>query len=221
MTEKITLVHPADDEIVDGRDVTLQWTAVDNASAYLVQVAADLDFTEVVHEQTVAGTSVHVADTFGDSGEVLFWRVAAQLAGEDVVSDTFCFVAQSRESIPELAPDVDPANIEAGVEPEDIDVKPILAAVGLMFVFLVIAVNILFNWMNLEVQDISAAAITADVNPVVRDAVTEAEKNLSQYGTAATDGTYRIPIEEAIDIMANDTQQGQGGTYTNELRLNR
>lgn len=222
MTENITLVHPADDAVVDGLDVTLQWTAVDQAEAYLIQVANDLDFTEIVHEQSTTDASpVHLTGRFGDSGEVFFWRVIAQRAGQSVVSDASCFIAESRDSIPELAPEVNPAHIEAGVEPEDVDVRPIFAAVAFMFVFLVIAVNIVFNWMNLEVQEATAAAITEDVNPVVRDAVTEAEKNLTQYGRSAANGSFRIPVDAAIEIIANETQQGQPGNYTNQLRLQR
>lgn len=221
MIEKITLLQPHDEAVVDGRDITFEWEDAGSDSTYVLQVAADLDFADILFEQVYTNSEpVHLIEHFTDAGEVHFWRIIVRRHGSEVISDAASFTARRRDSIPEFIPVVDPASISAGVEPEGVDVKPIINAVGLMAIFLVIAVSILFNWLNLEYQDAVAESITPAVNPVVRDAVVEAEKNITQYGNAGPGtGAFRIPVDKAIDIISNEAYVASDSAFTSELRL--
>jgi VCBS repeat-containing protein len=59
----------------------LSWTAADEATSYLVEIARDADFADVVYSATVTGTGHTVASSL-DPANTYYWRVtAANLCG--------------------------------------------------------------------------------------------------------------------------------------------
>ena len=54
-----------------------QWTPVDGAYAYHIQVATDANFSNLVDNQTVDETSYTAASTY-PAGQKLYWRVQAE-----------------------------------------------------------------------------------------------------------------------------------------------
>ena len=54
-----------------------QWTPVDGAYAYHIQVATDPNFSNLVDNQTVDETSYTAASTY-PAGQKLYWRVQAE-----------------------------------------------------------------------------------------------------------------------------------------------
>lgn len=79
------LVAPADAAVdVDIRP-TLSWNAAADAEDYLVEVATDAGFSNIVYSATVAGTSHVLASDLGALTEY-FWRVTAQNGCGNAVS---------------------------------------------------------------------------------------------------------------------------------------
>ena len=69
----------------------LEWSAVDQASAYRVQLAMDGDFSAPMIDETVTGTSFPISEALDDN-TIYFWRVAALNAcGEGDFSDIAAF----------------------------------------------------------------------------------------------------------------------------------
>jgi hypothetical protein len=75
------LTRPKEESLVDGDDVTLQWEAVEGAEHYLVEVAEDAPFHEVVVQEEVDGTSLSLDALPTDDG-LYYWRVLTRRGGE-------------------------------------------------------------------------------------------------------------------------------------------
>lgn len=219
MSETVNLSKPLNDAIVNGADFTLVWHDAGHAESYLVEIASDLEFTDVILTETVSGAGkLRLKNRLGDSGEVLFWRVTAQKGDHHYSSDIGAFEAWSAVHADDYQEGADPSSVAAGVEPEGITIGPIMQVVGLVVLFLVFAVTILFNWVDIEAENARISAITEDTNPVVREAILEAQKNLQQFGQNP-DGSYRIPIEQAMEVMANTAVSSTGDSYTDVVKL--
>jgi hypothetical protein len=73
------LVSPKEAHVVDGSAVTFDWTPVAGAADYVLQVAADTQFDQVVFEEgTGDATSLTVYDVFPVDGKSYYWRVIAR-----------------------------------------------------------------------------------------------------------------------------------------------
>ena len=121
--------------------------------------------------------------------------------------------------LPTVTPTTPEAHDEVvGVEEEGIDVRPLMTAALILFLAVVTAILVLFQWSNLEFQTAAAAATEQSGYPLLRDTDAEGVRQLTQYGVVGTDA-YRIPIDRAIDLMVNEAYQAQGGAYSSELRL--
>ncbi len=73
------LLAPLNDAPVDGSAVSLDWTEVEGAGEYHLQVASDADFNDLWFDTLVVkSTSVTVYQLFPQNGATLFWRVRAR-----------------------------------------------------------------------------------------------------------------------------------------------
>ncbi len=89
-----TQLAPADQGINLPRQPELEWTAVAQAADYLVEIATDPAFSNIVYDALVTGTSHQVSSPLSSSTEY-FWRVTAgNSCGTGGVSDTFSFTTQ-------------------------------------------------------------------------------------------------------------------------------
>ncbi len=116
---------------------------------------------------------------------------------------------------------VSDAAIAAGVEPEELDARGvggIVLAVAALVVVIVVAV---FQMVNLEVQDVrrEAAAAATDVSGLAQSRLAATQKLTRYEPLAASPGKYRIPIERAMELMANETYRRSSDDYTEQLVL--
>ena len=91
-----TLVAPADGAIDQSQSPTFEWSAADQATSYLLEVADSDDFSNVVYSTAVDGTT-HVSGTPLPPNSVLYWRVTSSNLCGDAVSEVFQF---STEALP-------------------------------------------------------------------------------------------------------------------------
>lgn len=116
---------------------------------------------------------------------------------------------------------VSDAAIAAGVEPEEMDAGGIGGVVLAVTALVVVIVVAVFQMVNLEVQDVrrEVAAAATDVSGLAQLRVAATAK-LSQYEPlTATPGKYRIPIDRAMELMANETYRNPSGRYTGQVVL--
>ncbi len=83
------LMMPHPESVVDGRAVTFEWLPVPGASGYRFQIAYDEQFTEVEIETRVGDTTAFtVYDVLPIEGARMMWRVAADVDGEEIYSES-------------------------------------------------------------------------------------------------------------------------------------
>jgi hypothetical protein len=85
-------VSPANEATVAGTSISFTWTQAARANDYLIEVAIDSGFTELVFGQWVGNALGATVSGFPDNGGVYFWRVAARNAlGSTPFSSTRVF----------------------------------------------------------------------------------------------------------------------------------
>ena len=220
MSDSISLQKPLNDSIVNGSDFTLLWSDSGHASTCIVEIADDLEFSNVIFSETVTNaTKLRVRETFGASGEVCFWRVTSVKDDHRYASNVSAFETWTASHTHDFQAGADPESVTAGVEPEHLDVSGIATVVGSTVVFLVFTVAMVMSWANLEFDRSKMEAAIDNDNPVIQSALIEAEKNILQYGTTATDGIYRIPIDQAINVIVSETNETAPSNTTDLLYL--
>ncbi len=131
----------------------------------------------------------------------------------------------SHASVKFAAPDVVPAGVSAssvaaGIEPESMDVRGVMAIVLAVTAIVVAIVIAVFQMVNLEVQDVrrtvAASAGKTDLAAVELRAI-EKLNNYSLIDQATS--TYRIPIDRAIELIASETYQNAPDNPTEEVTL--
>jgi hypothetical protein len=85
---------PSDGAVEVALRPTFSWTAVAQAASYLLEVATDAGFTNIVYSASETGTSHKPAVPF-TAGTTYYWRVAAQNVCGSATSTTFSFTTQS------------------------------------------------------------------------------------------------------------------------------
>ena len=109
---------------------------------------------------------------------------------------------------------------ELGVEHEGIEAGQILGLTLAIAVVLGLAVLTLFQYVDLTAQATRDAAAGMSGYPERREADLQATRQLTQYGVVDQEqGVYSIPIERAIDIMANEALDAEARDYSSELEL--
>ncbi|GAB5518488.1 MAG: hypothetical protein RhofKO_07390 [Rhodothermales bacterium] len=110
---------------------------------------------------------------------------------------------------------------EMAVEPENMNVTPILSVIGIIVVFIVIAVVITMGLVKVEYQETLLAATMESGYPELQAVRAIAAEALTQYGVVDADANvYRIPIDQAMQLMVNDAAATyETGTFTSEVKL--
>ncbi|MBT8399640.1 MAG: hypothetical protein KJO98_04125 [Rhodothermia bacterium] len=113
------------------------------------------------------------------------------------------------------------ASVEAGVESEDMDAAGIVRVVFGVAALVVVIVIAVFQIVNLEVQDVRlATASEAADTGALKDLQLAAIQKLNRYEpVAGAEGTFRIPIDRALELMANESYDRPASDYSNEMIL--
>ncbi len=91
-----SLIGPLDNAGNIGRQPLLNWSAVAGAEQYLVEVARDLAFADIVYTTTTAATTHTLASEL-DYGTRYFWRVSAtNKCGAGATAQTYAFTTTPR-----------------------------------------------------------------------------------------------------------------------------
>ena len=115
------------------------------------------------------------------------------------------------------APDRFEQEKQQGVAYEGVPSGQILAISMTMIMAIGAVVVILFMWTSTVSQGIRGASIDGSEYPDLRETNAQAAQKLSQYEVIdAEQGVYRIPIDQAMDIMANQAYQEGERTYSLE-----
>ena len=122
------------------------------------------------------------------------------------------------ENTPKNAPAPPPPEPELpgdpfDVEPESVDVKPLILAAIVMAVAVITIVIVVFEWSEIEFEHARVNAVELTGYPQRREIELQATEKLDQYDVVNADsGIYRIPIDRAIELMVNrayEQRQGQ------------
>lgn len=96
----------------------------------------------------------------------------------------------------------------AGYEKSDVSVSKSLV-VGLLLVILIVAFAVVLNEYFISVtEEITYEQQLAPDSPVLRDLRARETEQLQSYGVVDTAaGTYRIPVQRAMELMAGEAFQ--------------
>ncbi len=113
-----------------------------------------------------------------------------------------------------------PVAVAAGVQPEEMNTAVLVQIVLGVAVVVVVLVVIVFQLMNLTVQTVESELAEG----VGRDALAEVElagaEKLTRYSVLDRQaGVFRIPIERAMTLMADETYRQPQEGYTAEVEL--
>ncbi len=86
----VTLLAPADTSTGVPAQPSFSWSVDPNATSYLIEVATDIAFTNVVISETVTGTTYNADSDLATSTDH-YWRVTSQSGCGDAVSNVFMF----------------------------------------------------------------------------------------------------------------------------------
>lgn len=92
-----------------------------------------------------------------------------------------------------------------GVEPEDINTNTLFSVIAVSSVIVVILVAIGFNLSMKKFKEVSLEMTEMTGYPALHETQMMGEAKLNRY-EAQDDGTYRIPIERAMELEARDAQ---------------
>ncbi|PSQ23035.1 hypothetical protein BRD04_03800 [Halobacteriales archaeon QS_9_67_17] len=109
---------------------------------------------------------------------------------------------------------------EMGVAHEGVEAGQIIGFAGVVVAAIVIIVCVLFFWITSVAQTTREATVDTSVYPELRETETRAAQQLDQYELVSErDSTYRVPIGEAMRIVADEAyDQTAGRRYSGELR---
>jgi len=232
------LAAPRDATTVNGRKVTFAWEPVDDADGYRLQIAETARFEQLVVDEAVGNeTAVTVGNVLSTDGQTFFWRVrAGSDAGWGEPSSVESFVAETEEEAEQdllAEPDAGPVTGLAraatrevsrqvfefkdrfeeekkrGVAYEGIAANQIMGIAVAILVVILVAVTVLFGWYGQVAQETRSAMSDTNNYQLLQEVRTEQEAALSQYGVVdEQEGVYRIPIEQAMDVVANEEYEG-------------
>ncbi len=100
------LLLPNDGEADTPTGMTFTWNPTSGASSYILTIASDSDFADVVFTTTTSGTSYNVTGL--DFNQTYYWHITPiGLCGEGLASDTFSF-----STIPDLSTTATPSIVD-------------------------------------------------------------------------------------------------------------
>jgi hypothetical protein len=92
-----------------------------------------------------------------------------------------------------------------GVEPEDINTGTLFSVIAISSVIIIILVAIGFNLSMKKFKDVSLEMTELSGYPELHETQMMGESKLSGY-EAMDDGSYRIPIERAMELEVQKAQ---------------
>ncbi len=92
-----------------------------------------------------------------------------------------------------------------GVEPEDINTNSLFAVIAVSSIIVVILVAIGFNISMQKFKTVQLEAAEMTGYPMLHETEMMGTAKMNRY-EANDDGTYRIPIERAMEMEAQDAQ---------------
>lgn len=109
---------------------------------------------------------------------------------------------------------------EIGVQHEGIEAGQILGFILATVVALGLTIFALIGYVDIATQTVRAAAAGASGYPERTQLELQGTRALTQYGVVdAEQGIYRIPIDRAIELMANEARERSAGDYSSEVNL--
>ena len=193
----------------------------------------------VVDADVGTETAVTVGNQLPTDGQTFFWRVLAETDdGEQSTSSVESFLATTASDAEheaplaetEEAPVTDLARAahreatvetfdfedqfeeekERGVAYEGVAASQIMGISASIIVVVLVAVAILFGWFAQVSQSEKRAAVELQQYRQIRQAEMEATERLQQYGVVDEEaGTYHMPIDRAMDLIATEEYQRQ------------
>ncbi|MEM6646002.1 MAG: hypothetical protein AAF730_07095 [Bacteroidota bacterium] len=110
---------------------------------------------------------------------------------------------------------------EMAVEPENMNVTPILMVIGVMLVFVIAAVSMTMALVDVEHQERILASTMESGYPELQAVRAIAAEALTQYDVVEGDtNVYRIPIDRAMLLLVNDAADTYDtGEFTDQVTL--
>ena len=107
-----------------------------------------------------------------------------------------------------------------GVEHEGIEAGQIMGIAGGVIVAIILIIITLLMVVDLEAAEQREAVMDASRYPELQETEAQAMEKLHQYGVVeGEEGVYRIPIDRAMQIIANEAYQEEGTTPEGESSL--
>jgi len=193
--------------------------------------------TLVVDVDVGAETAVTVGNQLPTDGQTLFWRVLAEsdegrTATSEVESVIVTTEAEAEHEAPTPMTDDEPvtelaraarqeATVESfdfedqfekekerGVAYEGVAASQIMGISASIITVVLVAVAILFGWFGQVSQNAKETVAEQQQYREIQQAEMEAAQQLQQYGVVDEEaGTYRIPIDRAMDLIATEEYQ--------------
>ncbi|WP_103019964.1 hypothetical protein [Salinibacter altiplanensis] len=188
----------------------------------------------VVDAEVGDKTAVTVGNQLPTDGRTFFWRVLVKMEGEwSAPSSVESFVATTAadaEQGPPDASDEEPVTElaraarreatatetfdledqvekekERGVAYEGVAATQIMGVSASIITVVLVAIAILFGWFGQVTQSEERASAKRMQYRDIKQAEMEAAQQLQQYGVVDEEaGTYRIPIDRAMDLVATE-----------------
>jgi hypothetical protein len=109
---------------------------------------------------------------------------------------------------------------EAGVEFDYVEAGQIMVITVVILVAIVMAAVVLIQWTDIRHQTVLTEFTGMSGYPELRASETHGTRLLENYEVVdAREGIYRIPIDRAIAIMANEAYEQRDRPMTDELQL--
>lgn len=182
-------------------------------------------------------TGVTIGGLFPTDGQTFFWRVRARTDGswgpgsrvESLVAVTpeeaeaHAARRDEEEPITDLVrsagrDEVERVDVperrrlerekERGVAYEGVAAGQIAAIAVSIMIVVGVAAAVVFVWTGQVTESVEGAAVEMEGNPDLRETQIQATQQLEQYGVVDEEqGIYRIPIDRAMDIIANEAYE--------------
>jgi subtilisin-like proprotein convertase family protein len=212
-------VSPADGATAVDNNVTLEWQTVANASAYVIQIATDENFTEIVAEQSL--TDIQYAIDLEESTEY-YWRLAPANEGcAGDYSDVFSFVTGYSACV-----ETESADVPVEISQYD----PVLVTSSLLISddtpiqSLTVSMNITHTWVG----DLTATLISPSGTEVQLfsedcwdghdiDATFSDEGQASECGSTPNPALSGLILpDEALAAFAGESPEGEWALQIND-----